>query len=333
MRKLQIVSLLLSLFLHCAPILSKVTPAIHGLTSSPMVLVMKWVASLAALGGVYHTVSAATGLVSPSSVAGKTGTRLSYQIKLTGRDVGRPKSWSINGQVLNSPGTSVTGMPQGLSFNLGTGIISGTPTKAGSFEVTIFAYEHANARGPSLSFTLTFDIQGSNSPLSLTLDRTQALLHPGESIALQITTTGGDGSAITFQWEKDGIPIPDITGSLFTLNSITVDSGGTYQVSARQQSSTASSSQSISLTVVPLHLKHPTLESGIPGPTGSLPVAHLEFSSISGRKYRLQSADDLSSHTWTEVATLTAFSDTTIFQDRRSASTTGIRIWRIHLEP
>jgi phosphatidylserine/phosphatidylglycerophosphate/cardiolipin synthase-like enzyme len=93
------------------------------------------------------TVSATTGgntvtVTNPGSETGTVGTSASLQISA---------SDSASGQTLTY---SASGLPAGLSINSSTGLISGTPTTAGSDAVTVTATDTTGAAG-SVSFTWT----------------------------------------------------------------------------------------------------------------------------------------------------------------------------------
>ena len=81
-------------------------------------------------------------VTNPGSQTGTVGTAASLQIAATD---------SASGQTLTY---SATGLPAGLSINSTTGLISGTPTTAGTNSVTVTATDTTGAPG-SASFTWT----------------------------------------------------------------------------------------------------------------------------------------------------------------------------------
>jgi subtilase family serine protease len=98
------------------------------------------------------TISAATGntvtVTNPGSQTGKVGTAASLQITATD---------SASGQTLTY---SATGLPAGLSISSSTGLISGTPTTAATYSVTVTAKDTTGASG-SASFTWTISSASS----------------------------------------------------------------------------------------------------------------------------------------------------------------------------
>jgi putative Ig domain-containing protein len=94
-------------------------------------------------GGTGNTVT----VTNPGSQTGTVGTAASLQIHATD---------SATGQTLTY---SATGLPTGLSINSSTGLISGTPSAAGTFSVTVTAKDTTAAQG-SASFTWTISSGG-----------------------------------------------------------------------------------------------------------------------------------------------------------------------------
>ena len=81
-------------------------------------------------------------VTNPGNQTGAIGTPVSLQIQATD---------SAPGQTLTF---TATGLPQGLTINSSTGLISGTPTKRGNSTVTVTATDTTNASG-STTFTWT----------------------------------------------------------------------------------------------------------------------------------------------------------------------------------
>jgi hypothetical protein len=101
---------------------------------------------LVAFGGSGGTGNTVT-VTNPGSKSGTVGTAVSLQITATD---------SASGQTLTY---RATGLPPGLSINSSTGLITGTPTTAGTYSVTVTATDTTGASG-STTFTWTISTTG-----------------------------------------------------------------------------------------------------------------------------------------------------------------------------
>ncbi len=123
-------------------------------------------------------------VTNPGSQTGTVGTAASLQITATD---------SASGQTLTY---SATGLPAGLSISSATGLISGTPTTAGSNSVTVTAKDTTGASG-SASFTWTINSSSSGCTAQ------QLLGNPGfETGSISPWTSTPDVLANT----SDGVP-------------------------------------------------------------------------------------------------------------------------------
>ena len=100
-------------------------------------------------------------VTSPGNQTGTVGTAASLQIHATDSAAGQTLTYSA------------TGLPAGLSINSSTGLISGTPTTATIYSVTVTARDTTGATG-SASFTWTISAAGGGGCTA-----TQLLGNPG----------------------------------------------------------------------------------------------------------------------------------------------------------
>ena len=130
-----------------------------------------WTMQMVALKPASGTVGAPPAITSAASASGTVGSAFSYQITAT-----------------NSPTSfGASNLPAGLSVNTSTGVISGTPTAAGTSSVTISA---TNAGGTG-SATLTLTI--NPAPPAIT-SATSASGTVGSAFSYQITATNSPTS-------------------------------------------------------------------------------------------------------------------------------------------
>src|ERR1700677_3247291 len=130
------------------------------------------------------TTSNTVTVTNPGSQTGTVGTAASLQIAATD---------SGSGQTLTY---SATGLPAGLSISSTTGLISGTPTTAGSNSVTVTAKDTTGASG-SASFTWTINPTATNT-VTVTNPGSQTGT-VGTPASLQIAATeSASGQTLTY---------------------------------------------------------------------------------------------------------------------------------------
>lgn len=243
------VSLILAMFLQVAPCAQRLLPASPALAAAPVAVFLRWVAGALAVAGSYHAVSAASAaLGSATKVSSKVGSRLSYQIKISDGETRQPESWLIEGESFSNSGSTTTGMPPGLSLSLSTGIINGIPKQAGSFPVTITAYEHKQLSGAELTFTVTFEIAAGSAAPVISAQPVGGTVAEGGSFTFTVGVTG-EGT-LTYQWRHGNSILPGPSGPALTLDPVQLSDAGEYIVVVSSPGG-SSLSQTATLVVTP----------------------------------------------------------------------------------
>ena len=129
-------------------------------------------------------------VTNPGAQTSTVGTAASLQIQA---------SDSASGQTLTY---SATGLPAGLSVNSSTGLISGTPTTAGTSTVTVTAKDATGASG-SASFSWTVNPAGGNT-VTVTNPGSQTST-VGTAVSLQMQASDS-ASGQTLTYTASGLP-------------------------------------------------------------------------------------------------------------------------------
>jgi Putative Ig domain len=165
-------------------------------------------------------------ITSPTTATGQVGVAFSYTITAT-----------------NSPTSyNATGLPAGLTVNTSTGLISGTPTTAGTYSVTISA---TNAGGTG-SATLTLTI---NPPAPVITSALTATGQVGAAFSYTITATNSPTS-----YNATVLPAGVLPAGLSVNTSTGVISGtpttaGTYSVTISATNAGGTGSATLTLTI------------------------------------------------------------------------------------
>ncbi|GAA2033522.1 hypothetical protein GCM10009839_37410 [Catenulispora yoronensis] len=178
-------------------------------------------------GGTSETVTMST----PDDQAGTVGTATSLPLKAT----------DSAGKTLTF---SATGLPAGLSVNSASGLISGTPTTAGTYAVTASA--SSGTASASVNFTWTITGGTGNETVSVTNPGSQTGT-VGTALSLQINATDSAGNALTYS--ATGLPAGLSINASTGLISGTPTTAATYSVTVTASSGTASGSASFSWTI------------------------------------------------------------------------------------
>ncbi|HEY7426509.1 MAG TPA: putative Ig domain-containing protein [Gemmataceae bacterium] len=168
---------------------------------------------------------------------------------------------------VGTPTYSATGLPDGVSINATTGLISGT-VGLGSFgsspyQVTVTATDGANTSSQSFVWTVTPRVPLVNPGL-----RSNA---SGDSVSLQVSATSPSGTlSYSATGLPDGLSINSSTGLISGSLADDAVSDTPYTVTVTADDGTSSSSQSFSWTISAINLVAPDDQSNLDGDTVSL---------------------------------------------------------------
>ena len=182
----------------------------------------------AALGAVHSLAGATRFVVSSPNVLGTVGTTITpVAFTVTGAAI-PAGSFKVSGSL--PPGLTVTNANSGGVLNGSTGTITGTPTRSGTYTISILAYEKANATGDAFGPTqIGFIISdtAASGPTLTTQPASQSVV-AGANVTLSVVATGSPTP--TYQWRKNGTLVAGATNATLTLVNVQPADAGTYTV-------------------------------------------------------------------------------------------------------
>ena len=224
-------SLILSALLQLLPICR---PAVVGVALAPSnwACVSTWIAGAVALLGSYDAVSGASDGV--SGLAKYSGTT---PVGMPTFAVAEPMGQSFRYRIsVSNPGSdfarnyfNCTPLPPGLTINTNigaAGYLSGIPLVAGTYVVTLVA-GNLNYPDPATA-RATITIYLPNSPPAFEAEPPDVSVIVGSNAVLRAELVGTP--PFSFQWWKDGAPVPEGTTSTLPLRNVHGGDAGQYQL-------------------------------------------------------------------------------------------------------
>lgn len=298
--------------LQRTPVLNLIVSADEMVVSSPAGVLLKSVVATAAALGAVNSLAGATPLVPTSgSATGITvaaGAPVSVFYTVNGTQT-PPMSWTITGPV--PPGLDFSGLTGPGSVNVGTLHLEGTPTAAGTYDLTIQAFEFTNESGvgsPIYPYAITVTGATSSAPTFTTQPASQTAT-AGASVTFTAAASGSP--APTYQWSLGGTAISGATGASYTINSVAASDAGTYTVTATNSAGSATSNGAVltvtSASTAPTFTTQPSNQTVAPGGNATFTAAASGFPAPT---YQWELSTD-GGTTWTNLADTPPYGGTT----------------------
>jgi P2-related tail formation protein/pimeloyl-ACP methyl ester carboxylesterase len=211
------------------------------------------------VAGATSTLSITTTALNPPTATVGTGYGAFQAVAATGGTT--PYTWSVVNQ------------PNGMGINSSSGALFGTPTAAGTFNLTVTVRDSGNPQ-QTASKTLLLTVNGATSTLSITttaLNPPTATVGTGYGAFQAVTATGG---TTPYTWsvvnQPNGMGINSSSGALFgtpttagTFNlTVTVRDSGNPQQTASKVLSLAVAGATSTLSITTASLSPPTATVG-----------------------------------------------------------------------
>ena len=267
-RLTQTLPLLLAAALQLLPLLRNVVAT--PVAGSSLAFILRWGLGITAALESVDAVSGATSVfTTPSTFSGAVGTPFSANVTVaigggnaSSGDYLIVSSGTTTSPLLYNGQTTTLTMPPGLTFtaswvnNATTigGIITGTPTTAGSYPTSVTIVSPGNA---SLSQSITITITGTTTPTApaITTPPAAANVIAGKNAMFTVTASGT--APLTYFWQKNSSPLANggnVSGAnaaTLIVSNVTAADAGSYSVLVSNSVGTATSAAAALTVILP----------------------------------------------------------------------------------
>lgn len=165
------------------------------------------------------------------------GVNYSFQLKADSKAAAH--NWSL----------STGSLPNGLSLDAGSGIISGVPTVSGSFNFTVKLVANGQMNTKALTLKVNPPIKIDFSTNLTGASATPLSIPTGRTLVFTTTVSGGTPEYSNYQWSVDGKVIPGATSSSYKVPTSQI---GSYRYTFTvADSATANATASIDVEIRP----------------------------------------------------------------------------------
>jgi hypothetical protein len=194
---------------------------------------------------------------------------------------------SGNGNVVLAvyAGTNVFGPPSPATTTNVLWLDAVSPNRALSFQCVAGTTYQIQFFGTHPSLSVTFQLLATNPPVILDPPADQTVSPQGSAL---FTVIAAGLPPLTYQWQRNGVPIPGETNAMLALESLASDQAGDYSVVVA--SSTGSVIAGPASLVVNSNPMQPVLRAAGPMMSNSIPFS---LAGEPGRYYRIESSTNL----------------------------------------
>ncbi len=231
------------------PALPFAAEAEAALVSSPLGQVLRSVFAAAAALEAIQSVAGATPLAPSQGTETGTSVTVGSPVNIAYTVLGTqtpPLSWRIGGSV--PPGLSFSGRTTPGLVDVTTLTLTGTPTTAGTFDVTLSAFEGAGGtlvESPMYPYQIVVNAAGGGGgggggggPVpAFTLQPTSQTIATGDTVVFTTNATG----ATAYRWQKNGADVAGAADVRLLIRGATAADAGTYTAIATNSSGSVTS--------------------------------------------------------------------------------------------